>query len=182
MGDPIRRATEEPAMTRVRLASALLLVVGLAFVLSWVSNRLLYIGPLDRATFGVLVVLPLWAAAPLVAGFAWRGFDSSGRTRLAALGGAVVGFASAVLLWLDAAAPKVGCTPTHAPIELVPPALAVGAVLGGGFVVACRLAGGEIAAGRIGRGAIYGAVVQLVVIPAALTLYSLFFFGMCQRP
>lgn len=37
----------------------------------WISERLFYIGPLDRATFGWVVVIPVWISAPIVAGFAW---------------------------------------------------------------------------------------------------------------
>ena len=45
--------------TQVRLAIAMLtplVGVALAYGLWWISDRLLYIGPLDRATFGWLVV------------------------------------------------------------------------------------------------------------------------------
>ena len=58
----------------------------------------------------------------------------------------------------------------------------VGAVIGGGLFLGCWAASREVAAGHIGRGAIYGAVVQLLVIPAAGTLMYLAFYGMCQRP
>jgi hypothetical protein len=46
--------------------------IGLAYVLWWVSDRLLYVGPLVRATFGWLVVMPVWWLSPAVAAFLWR--------------------------------------------------------------------------------------------------------------
>jgi len=157
-------------------------VVAVAFVLALVSDRLLYIGPLDRATFGWLVVMPMWAAAPTFAGFSWRGFAAGLRTRYALLCGSAVGGVTAILLWQDAAAPKVGCTPSHTPLELMVPALLVGLVVGGGFALACRIASGEILAQRVGRGVIYGAVIQLLIIPLAFGLATYAFFGLCQRP
>lgn len=169
-------------MTRARLASAPLLVVGFAFVLWWVSDRLLYIGPLDRATFGWVVVFPLWAVAPTFAGFSWRGSSAGARTQFAGIGGLAVGSIAALLLWLSVAGPAVGCTPRYTPVELVPPALAVGGVIGGGFFLACRLASAEVSAGHIGRGATYGAVIQLLIIPVASMLFFIAFFGLCQRP
>jgi hypothetical protein len=169
-------------MARARQAVAPLVVVALAFALWWISDRLLYVGPLDRATFGWFVVVPLWAAAPTFAGFSWRGLATRARTASAAFGGVAIGAIAASMLWSAVATPAVGCTPTATPIELVAPALAVGAVIGGGFFIACRIASDHVAAGRIGRGAIYGAVTQLLVIPAASMLFFTAFFGLCQRP
>jgi hypothetical protein len=168
--------------TQIRLAIAPVIVVAVAFVLWFVSDRLLYVGPFDRATFGWLVVVPLWAAAPTFGGFSWRGFASRARLQSAIAGGLAIGGVAAILLWRSVAAPAVGCTPTHTPFELVLPALAVGAVIGGGFLLACSFASVEIAGGRVGRGLIYGAVTQLLVIPAASLLATLLFVGLCQRP
>ena len=169
-------------MTQTRLALAPVIVVAVAFVLWLVSDRLLYIGPLDRATFGWLVVVPLWASAPTFAGFSWRGFPPGARRRWAIAGGLAIGGTAATLLWQSATAPAIGCTPTRTALELILPALAVGAVVGGGFVIGCLAGSREIAAGHVGRGAIYGAVIQLLVIPAASMLVFTLFFGMCQRP
>jgi hypothetical protein len=52
-------------------AAAPLAIVALAYALWWISDRLLDIGPLDRAAFGWAVVIPIWLAAPIVAGFIW---------------------------------------------------------------------------------------------------------------
>ena len=169
-------------MTTTRLQIAPVIVVAVAFVLWLISDRLLYVGPFDRATFGWLVVVPLWAAAPTFAGFSWRGFAPRARLRTAISGGLAIGGVAAILLWQSATAPAIGCNPSHTPLELILPALAVGAVVGGGFAIACWFASIEIAGGRVGRGSIYGAVTQLLVIPAASMLATVSFFGLCQRP
>lgn len=169
-------------MTQARLAVVPVVVVAVAFALAVISDRFLYIGPIDRATFGWLVVIPLWAAAPTFAGFSWRGVASFSRLRLAAFGGLAIAGVAAVLLWQDAITPSTGCAPNHTPLELIPPALAVGGVIGGGFALACWFASVEIAGGRIGRGAIFGAVVQMLVIPAASMLFLVGSFALCQRP
>src|SRR5437773_887043 len=51
----------------VGVAVPLALVV-LAYFLWQVSDRLLYIGPLDRAAFEWSVVIPIWIGAPVAAG------------------------------------------------------------------------------------------------------------------
>jgi hypothetical protein len=63
-----REFGEPTAGRRVWLAIvAPLVVVDVAYLLWAVSDRLLYVGPLDRATFGWLVVVPVWLAAPIAA-------------------------------------------------------------------------------------------------------------------
>ena len=85
-------------MRLVPAASTPLLVVGLAGTLWFISDRLLYIGPLDRATFGWLVVVPIWAAAPAAAGYAWRRLAVGAQARAAIIGGLLVGGVAAGLL------------------------------------------------------------------------------------
>jgi hypothetical protein len=169
-------------VTQTRLAIAPVIVVAVAFVLWLVSDRLMFVGPLDRATFGWLFVVPLWAAAPTFAGFSWRGFAPRQRVRWAVSGGLAIGTVAAILLWQSVATPVVDCVPTHTPLGLVLPAVLVGALIAAGFALACWFGSLEIAAGRIGRGVIYGAVAQLLVIPLATILATTLFFGLCQRP
>jgi len=64
---------------RAGLTIAPLLVLGVAWVLWVVSDRLLWIGPLDRAAFGWLVVVPLLVLAVPLATEAWHGLDRRGR-------------------------------------------------------------------------------------------------------
>jgi hypothetical protein len=65
-------------------------VAGLADLLWWISDRLGDVGPLDRAAFGWVVVIPVWIAAPVAAGFAWRTIDRRTTGAIAALVGTVV--------------------------------------------------------------------------------------------
>ena len=169
-------------MTQTRLALAPVIVVVVAFVLWLISDRLLYVGPLDRATFGWLVVVPLWAAAPTFAGFSWRAFAAHERVRWALAGGLAVGGVTAILLWQSVATPAIDCNPTHTALELVLPAVLVGGLIAAGFALGCWFASLEIAAGRVLRGLIYGAVVQLLAIPFASILATLLLSGLCQRP
>jgi hypothetical protein len=72
-------------------------VIGLAYVLWWVSDRLLYVGLLDRASFGWLVVMPVWWLSPAVAALLWRGLPPGRTTVAAAAIGAVLAVATATL-------------------------------------------------------------------------------------
>ena len=73
-----------------------LATVALAYGLWFVSDRLLYIAPLDRAAFGWAVVVPVWALAPVAAAFAWRRLTPRGITMAAAALGLIVGGLAAV--------------------------------------------------------------------------------------
>jgi hypothetical protein len=167
-------------MNQIRVASIPLLVVGSAALLWFVSDRLLYVGPLDRATFGWGVVVPIWAAAPAAAGYAWRRLALGTRTAAAIIGGLSVGGVAAGLLWWSAA--TVSCRPSHAPVDLILPAIAVGAVVGGGFGLGCRVASDQLLAGHPWRAITFGALVQLAVMALTPTLAFVLFFGLCARP
>ncbi len=73
--DAARIGSGEERAARLFALIAPVLVVGAAYALWWISDRLLYVGPLDRAQFGWLVVVPTLLAAPVVAGVAWAGLD-----------------------------------------------------------------------------------------------------------
>ena len=68
-------AEREDGHRRARLGFAVaapLAALAAAYVLWRMSNELLWIGPLDRAAFGWLVVVPVWALAPVAAASASR--------------------------------------------------------------------------------------------------------------
>jgi hypothetical protein len=159
-----------------------LLVVGLAAGLWYLSDRLLYVGPLDRATFGWLVVIPLWALAPIAAGFAWRGIAPRARIIAAVACAFVVGGVLAALLWFSVAFPACQFGAVRSPLEQVLPSIVVGSLVAGGFGFSTLVASGEVQAGRSARALVLGAVGQLVVVAVAPVLVSLLFFGGCQRP
>ena len=73
-------------------------LAGLAYVLWWISDRRPYVGPLDRAAVGWVVVVPVWIAAHVAAGFVWRTLDRRTTLVIAALVGTVIGAAAALLL------------------------------------------------------------------------------------
>src|SRR5919106_4121180 len=94
--------------TAVRLAIATLtplVGVALAYVLWWISDRLLYIGPLDRAKFGWLVVVPVWSLTPVAAAFAWRALNPRQSAVVAGVVGLVLAASAAFLFWLASAFP-----------------------------------------------------------------------------
>lgn len=160
-----------------------LALAGLAYLLWWISDRLLYVGPLDRAAFGWVVVIPTWIAAPVAAGFVWRTLDRRTTRVIAALVGTVIAAAAALLLWQAVAFPNCGTGTIHTPQEMVLPSLLVGAVVGGGVawsgLVSARFArqGRPIAAVILGAAA-EAFMVAAVILVAALTLLG----PACQRP
>jgi hypothetical protein len=168
------------AAGRVLASCAPLVVVGVAAGLWQISDRLLYVGPLDRATFGWSVVVPLWALAPFAAAIAWRQLSSRTR-RLAALAcGLVVGIPVSILLWQSAAFPA--CLPARRPQEWILPAIILGGVVGGGFALNNLLASDHVRAGQRWRALAVGAAGQLAVIGLGSVIALGLFYGLCQRP
>ena len=168
--------------SRLGAVAAPLAVVGLASVLWWISDRLLYIGPFDRATFGWLVVVPVWATAPLVAGFAWRRLEPAARTFAATAYGVVVGGVVALLLWQEVAFPACSTGPARTPAEWSLPAITLGVVVGGGFGLSGLLASGLVRQGHPWRALAFGAATQLAIVVIAFTLAFVLLFGVCDRP
>jgi len=166
--------------TFLRAALGPLLVVGLAAALGLISDRLLYVGPLDRATFGWLVVIPVWALAPAAVGLAGRDLADIPRRPAALIDGLVVGAIVGGLLWWSAA--TVDCLPTHTLTELALPAIVLGAITGGAFAFACQIAGGQAASGHPWRALALGAIPQLLALAIVPILDFYLFFGLCQRP
>src|SRR3954453_20317543 len=126
-------ATARPRPTRSHLlvigVAAPLAVAGLAYLLWWISDRLVVVGPLDRASFGWMVVVPTWLAAPVVAGFAWRPIDERTGGAVVSVDGTVMAGLSTVLLWRSVAFPPFRTGPIHTPPEMVLPAVLVGALV-----------------------------------------------------
>lgn len=118
--------------TRVALGSALALAgLAVAYPLWWISDRLLYIGPLDRAAFGWIVVMPVAWVAPALAGMVW----ARARQGQWVVGAVAIGVPLTVLATLAIASSidLVGCTPVSSWTQIIPRALAVGVVIGAGW-------------------------------------------------
>jgi hypothetical protein len=160
-----------------------LALAGLAYVLWWISDRLLYVGPLDRAAFGWVVVVPVWISAPVAAGFVWRTLDRRTMRVIAALVGTAIAAAAALLLWQAVAFPACETGAIHAPQDMVPPSLLVGAVVGGGVawsgLVSARFALG----GRPIAAVVLGAAAEALMVVVALLVLAWTLLGpACQRP
>lgn len=159
-----------------------LAVVALAYGLWFVSDRLLYIGPLDRATFGWVVLVPLWLAAPLVAAWAWRGLGA-GHRRLAAVAlGLLVGVPAALLLGL-ALQPNCLYGAAIGPSHALTKAVALAVTIGGGLAVSSHQAAALAASGRAVAALVVGAGLQAVFFGASIALATLVLQGpACPRP
>lgn len=174
---------EAPPDSRVLAVAAPLFVAALAFALWLMSDRLLTVGPLDRATFGWSVVVPIWAAAPLAAAFAWRRLIPRARYLAATTCGLIVGGFTAALLWQAVAFPACQFGPVRDPAGWLLPAAAVGALVGAGFGLAGLVAGAEVRAGRSCRALVLGVATQLGVMFVSIVLFfALSLGGACQRP
>lgn len=120
------------ASVRVALGSALALAgLSVAYLLLRLSDSLLYIGPLDRAAFGWIVVMPIAWVTPAAAGLVW----SRMRPRHWLIGAVIIGVPLVVLATFAIAidVKQVGCTPVTSWTQVVPRALAVGAAFGAGW-------------------------------------------------
>lgn len=178
-GDP------RPA-THAQLAIAVLtplLGVALAYGLWWISDRALYIGPMDRAQFGWLVVVPIWSLTPVAAAYAWRTLSPRQSAVAAGVIGLILALGAAVLFWAASAFPSCDFGAVRSPAEWVMPSMTVGLAIGVGFVAAC-LAATAVAKRAdwwavllVGAGSAFG-LVFVATLVAAPFLMS----GGCQRP
>lgn len=174
-----------PAIS-VRVAIATLVPLegaALAYGLWWISDRLLYIGPLDRAQFGWLVVVPIWSLTPVAAAYAWRTLDSRDSAVTAGAVGVILAGASGVLFWSASAFPSCAFGAVRTPGEWVIPSVIVGLVIGGAFASACL--GATAVARRARRWAVLlvgaGSAFALVFV-AILVAAPFLMGGGCQRP
>jgi hypothetical protein len=169
---------------RVAIAALTPLVgVALAYALWRISDRLLQIGPLDRAMFGWLVVLPIWSLTPVAAAYAWRPLSSRQSAAAAVVVGLVLTAAAAVLFWLAAAIPNCEFGSVRAPEEWIIPSLVVGVVNGGGFAAACLGAAAVARRTRWWAALLVGAGSAFTLMFVALLVAAPFVMsGGCQRP
>ncbi len=149
----------------------------------WLSDRLDGIGPLDRATFGWFVVIPVWFAAPIAAGLLWRSLDRHATAIAAAALAALEGVAAAGGFWASVAFPACEAAPVRSPLEWILPSVLVGLVVGGGLAVGGVACATLMRAGRRRSAIIAAAWIQAAVVALILVLLAvLLFTGGCQRP
>lgn len=176
-------AADSRATSLVRAIAIPLVVLGLAYVLWKISDRLLVIGPFDRAAFGWTFVIPIWLAAPIVAGVAWRAMpDPVVRVAAAALA-VILAVASGWLFWEAMAFPACDFGVRFTPAEMVVPTGIVGLVFGGGVAaagLATRFGFQRYAVGRaIGLGLIATVTAFVLTFVVAVALLT---NPVCQRP
>ncbi len=152
--------------------------VGAASGLAWVGNQALTVGPLDRATFGWVVVVPLWLIAPVAAGFAWRSLGGRQTRRVALAVGSIIGAAAALVFWQWIGTPfDCGFGTVIAPINFVPQTLVVGIVIGGGLALDALLVRELARAGVRWWAVVIGLGGELVFLGLTLALVVGIFFG-----
>jgi hypothetical protein len=166
--------------------AAPLAILGLAYGLWMISDRLLYIGPFDRAWFGWLVVIPLLAAAPAVAGLAWHGLDSRRRMLAAAVVAVVVGTVAGALLAAAVIGDRTGCLygSRLSGADIAFAAAVVGLVMGGGYATSGLAAAVLMRDRHPWLGGLAGAFGGFAVlwIAAFAVLGTIGFVGICNRP
>jgi hypothetical protein len=151
---------------------------------SWaISDRLLWIGPLDRAAFGWLVVIPLLVLTTPVAADSWDGLDRRGRKAAGLALGASVAAVVATMLAGDRIAVDCQFGPALVgPVEVVVRSLVAGAVSGGAQVAAVlitqqvrpRKSFQRWAAGTLLGAAAWTATLFSIMVATP--------FAMCPRP
>jgi hypothetical protein len=160
-----------------------LAVAALAYALWWVSDRLLYVGPLDRAAFGWFVVLPGWVAAPVVAGFVWRSLTTSMSLRVAVIVGAIISSGAAMLLWQSVATPNCQFGAIRTSADWVLPSLILGTVIGGGFAISGLITTRSLRMGQTWRAVLLGAGAELAMVGAAILVIAVISLDAgCLRP
>lgn len=161
-----------------------ILATAYALYQSTVGEGLLHIGPLDRAAFGWIVVMPVAWAAPGLAGLVWSRLSGAGRLLSAVVVGGTVAIVAGVLL--ANSIDQVGCAPVLTWTDDLPGSLAVGVVIGAGpslgaffaASVALRTTGLR----RVLASLATGAIIGFVGLFAALETFSLFFPGVNCAP
>jgi hypothetical protein len=179
----MHRETQRGALPVGLGVVAPLALLALAYGLWAISDRLVYIGPLDRAKFGWLVVFPVLASAPVAAGFAWRRLTQRGIAFAATLVGLSVAAASSALFWVSIAHPDCQIA-RMTQAETVGAALVVGLVVGGGYAVSGLLAAALIRREHRWWGTLLGAAAGFgmlwIAVFAAIAVLPV--GGMCERP
>ena len=177
------RPSEWPSVRLVSRGAVPLAVAATAYALWWLSDRLLYIGPLDLAAFGWIIVIPVWLAAPVAAAFAWRRFTSAESTIAAGVVAATIGITAAILFWQSVSSPNCDFGAIRTPSEFVLPSMILGAVIGGGLAVSALLALRAVQTGHLWQGVIIGASTEAVMVVVAILVAGMTLMGSgCQRP
>jgi hypothetical protein len=179
---PIGDHPGEPQRFALAVGAPLALVA-LSYGLWWISDRLLYIGPLDRATFGWLVVIPLFVATPVVGGFMWSRLRRRAAAEAAGVVAAAITAVAALLFWQAVAYPDCEFGAIRTPLDWVLPSVILGGVIGGGLATSGLVAARLARQGHRWRAAVAGVGIEVVGVAAAILVGGVLLLGPgCQRP
>lgn len=153
------------------LAIAPILIV--AAIAVWaISDRMLSIGPFDRAQIGWAVVVPLFLLAPAAAGLAARW--TSTRSAMLVATGIAMALGGLIVLTLSLTWTRIGCQPVgqaEAALQAIPTGLAAGL----GFLAAAGAAVSRLGDGprmAIVAGVVVGIFAGLATLGAFAATYQ----------
>lgn len=185
--DDVRMQAERPSSSPIDLLVAVAIPLALLAVAyaSWaISDRLLWIGPFDRAAFGWTFVMPIAWLAPGIAGLGWSRMPSARRRIAALIVGAAVAGVSGVLLAHSIT--FANCAPVVSWIDNLPASLVIGAVIGagpaGGALAAASVGQRLTGLGRIVAAIATGAVIGFLGLLAFFVAWALFFPSLSCAP
>ena len=142
-----------------------------AFLVWYVSDRLVVIGPFDRAQIGWAVVMPLAALAPGVAALPERDTRLIRASRVVSAG-VSVGLGGFVLVGLAVTVTFANCRPVTSPWDVLPNAIPTALMASASYWFAYVSAANRIHQGTALLALLVGAAVWLTL--AAITILVLF--------
>ena len=158
----------------VRLVLGVAVPIGLLAVagaLEWLDNQHFAWWPVDPAVFGWLVVVPMWLAAGVVAGYLWQSLSLRQTYLAAAVVTAVIGSAAALIYWQWIGVPfDCGFGTVTPALAFLPPTLIVGLSVGLGLALTGLLSTILVRAG------VHWWWVALVVGGSEVVLFVISFF------
>ena len=158
-------------------------LVAIAYALWWISNELVIIGPLDRAQFGWLVVVPLVVIAPVAGGFVLATLGRREATAAMVLAGAVFGLCLALVFWRSVADPGCPSGNIRTPADWIVPSLILGAAYAASVTVSGLVTAGLVRDGRRVVAVVGGILVDLLLLAGVLVVAGIMIVQpMCNRP
>jgi hypothetical protein len=160
--------------------------LALAYAAWAITDRLLYIGPLDRAQFGWLVVVPLLCAAPVVAVLVWRDLPDARRLIASGVVAVAIGGTAALLFGTALVDSLEGCQAgSRLPAtDVVLGIVVVGLVTGAGYAGSGAIGAHVWRKGHPWLGGAIAAVSGFATLwAAAFVAFGVFGgIGICNRP
>jgi hypothetical protein len=160
--------------------------LALAYAAWFISDRLLYVGPFDRAQFGWLVVIPMVSAAPVLAAVIWRGLDDARTLLAAAVVGLVIAATAATLFGVAIAQSATACQygSRLSGLDMALGSALVGLVTGAGYAGSGAIGAIVMRIGHPWLGGTLAAMGGFVTLwAAAFAGFGVFgFVGICNRP